>query len=60
MTSDNNTLVLVGGTGGLGAEVAQGLVTSEGFDKRVALVRATSFGRSNREAAQPRMDDRKS
>jgi uncharacterized protein YbjT (DUF2867 family) len=42
MTSNNNTLVLVGGTGGLGAEVAQGLVTSEGFDKRVALVRATS------------------
>ena len=42
MTSSNNTLFLVGGTGGLGAEIANGLVTSEGFDKRVALVRATS------------------
>ena len=42
MTSSNNTLVLVGGTGGLGAEIAKGLVTSEGFEKRVALVRATS------------------
>ena len=42
MTTSNNTLFLVGGTGGLGAEVAQGLVTSEGFEKRVALVRATS------------------
>ena len=42
MTSTNNTLVLVGGTGGLGLEIAKGLVTAEGFDKAVALVRPSS------------------
>ncbi|KAI2488820.1 NAD(P)H-binding protein [Fragilaria crotonensis] len=42
MTSSGNTLVLVGGTGGLGLEVAKGLVTADGFDKAVALVRPSS------------------
>jgi hypothetical protein len=37
-SSSNNSLFLLGGsTGVLGAEVAEGLVTSRGFDKRVAL-----------------------
>jgi nucleoside-diphosphate-sugar epimerase len=38
----NNTLFLVGGTGSLGSLVAKGLVTAQGFDKRVALVRSSS------------------
>jgi uncharacterized protein YbjT (DUF2867 family) len=38
----NNTLFLFGGTGRLGSIVAKGLVTSQGFDKRVALVRSSS------------------
>lgn len=42
MTSSNSTLVLVGGTGGLGLEVAKGLVAADGFDKAVALVRPSS------------------
>ncbi|GAX22307.1 hypothetical protein FisN_3Hu487 [Fistulifera solaris] len=33
-------LYFVGGTGGLGQELAKGLVTSEGFDEKVALVRS--------------------
>ena len=41
MTS-NKALVLVGGTGGLGLEVAKGLVTAKGFDKAVALVRPSA------------------
>mmetsp|Transcript_1071 Transcript_1071/g.2954 ORF Transcript_1071/g.2954 Transcript_1071/m.2954 type:complete len:303 (-) Transcript_1071:1246-2154(-) len=40
--SDNNTLFLFGGTGGLGMEVAQGLVTAEGFDSKKAIVRDAS------------------
>jgi uncharacterized protein YbjT (DUF2867 family) len=38
----NNTLFLVGGTGSLGSIVAKGLVTAQGFDKRIALVRSSS------------------
>ena len=38
----NDTLFLIGGTGRLGSIVAEGLVTSQGFDKRVALVRSSS------------------
>jgi len=38
----NNTLFLVGGTGGLGSEIAKGLVTAEGFDSRKALVRSAA------------------
>jgi uncharacterized protein YbjT (DUF2867 family) len=33
------SLVLVGGTGGLGKEIAKGLVTANGFDRKKALVR---------------------
>ena len=33
------TLVLIGGTGGLGSQVAKGLVTAEGYDTKKALVR---------------------
>jgi uncharacterized protein YbjT (DUF2867 family) len=36
------SLVIVGATGGLGMEVAKGLVTSEGFDAKKALVRDAS------------------
>ena len=42
MTSTNKTLILVGGTGGLGYEVAKGLITAEVFDKAVALVRPSA------------------
>lgn len=42
VASNNNTLYLVGGTGGLGMEVAKGLVTAEGFSHHKALVRRTS------------------
>jgi uncharacterized protein YbjT (DUF2867 family) len=35
-------LILVGGTGGLGTEVAKGLITAEGFEEKVALVRSES------------------
>jgi uncharacterized protein YbjT (DUF2867 family) len=38
----NKSLVLVGGTGGLGTEVAKGLITAEGFDHKVALVRSST------------------
>lgn len=44
-TTSNNALFLVGGTGGLGKEVAKGLVTAPGFDSRKALVRDTSKGK---------------
>jgi uncharacterized protein YbjT (DUF2867 family) len=37
--SSNNTLFLIGGTGALGQNVAKGLITAEGFDSCVALVR---------------------
>jgi uncharacterized protein YbjT (DUF2867 family) len=33
-------LYFVGGTGGLGQELAKGLVTAEGFDDKIALVRS--------------------
>jgi len=36
----NTTLVIVGGTGGLGQEVAKGLVAAKGFGARKALVRS--------------------
>ena len=39
-SQSNNTLFLVGGTGGLGSEVAKGRVTAEGFSSRKALVRS--------------------
>lgn len=39
-STTNNTLFIVGGTGGLGQEVAKGLVTAEGFDSYKALVRS--------------------
>jgi uncharacterized protein YbjT (DUF2867 family) len=35
-------LILVGGTGGLGTEVAKGLITASGFEDKVALVRSES------------------
>jgi len=35
----NTTLYLLGGTGGLGQEVAPGLATAEGFSAKKALVR---------------------
>jgi uncharacterized protein YbjT (DUF2867 family) len=35
-------LVLVGGTGGLGAEMAKGLLTASGFEGKIALVRSQS------------------
>lgn len=37
--SANDTLILVGGTGGLGSEVAKELVTAEGFGNKKAIVR---------------------
>jgi uncharacterized protein YbjT (DUF2867 family) len=40
--TSNKSLFLVGGTGGLGTEVAKGLVTAEGFDHKVALVRTSA------------------
>lgn len=42
LNNSNNTLVLVGGTGGLGTEISKGLFTAEGFDRRVAIVRSSS------------------
>jgi uncharacterized protein YbjT (DUF2867 family) len=35
-------LIFVGGTGGLGIEVAKGLVTASGFEDKVALIRSES------------------
>ena len=41
-TTSNKSLILVGGTGGLGTEIAKGLVTAEGFDHKIALVRTSA------------------
>jgi uncharacterized protein YbjT (DUF2867 family) len=41
-TTNSKSLILVGGTGGLGTEIAKGLVTAEGFDQKVALVQASA------------------
>jgi uncharacterized protein YbjT (DUF2867 family) len=35
-------LFFVGGTGGLGSEIAEGLVKAEGFEEKIALVRSES------------------
>ena len=39
-TMSDSTLILIGGTGGLGAEVAKGLVTSTAYTEKKALVRS--------------------
>ena len=39
---NNDTLFLLGGTGGLGAEIAKGLVTAKGFGQFKAIVRDVS------------------
>uniref|UniRef100_A0A7S2Y4Y8 NmrA-like domain-containing protein n=1 Tax=Entomoneis paludosa TaxID=265537 RepID=A0A7S2Y4Y8_9STRA len=41
-TPTNNSLFLIGGTGGLGTEVAKGLVTATGFESKKAIVRDAS------------------
>jgi hypothetical protein len=41
----NNTLILVGGTGGLGMKIAKGLATAEGFDAKKAIVRDLAKGK---------------
>ena len=47
MTSQSKTLFLIGGTGGLGFELAKGLVTAEGYASRKALVRDAALVRDN-------------
>jgi nucleoside-diphosphate-sugar epimerase len=32
-------LFLVGGTGGLGSEIAEGLVKAQGFEEKIAVVK---------------------
>jgi NmrA-like family len=39
MTSTNDALILVGGTGGLGMDIAKGLVAAEGYGSHKAIVR---------------------
>jgi NmrA-like family len=41
----NNTLILVGGTGGLGMKIAKGLATAEGFGEKKAIVRDAAKGK---------------
>jgi uncharacterized protein YbjT (DUF2867 family) len=41
-----STLYLVGGTGGLGSEIAKGLITAEGFSSYKALVRDEAKGQA--------------
>jgi NmrA-like family len=41
----SNTLILVGGTGGLGMKIAKGLATAVGFDKKKAIVRDAVKGK---------------
>lgn len=43
-----SSLVMFGATGGLGMEVAQGLVTAEGFDSKRAVIRDTSSDKAKK------------
>lgn len=42
------SLVMFGATGGLGGEVAKGLVTAEGFDAKKAVVRDASSDKAKK------------